>query len=71
MWGSEFFLMLLDGVTGFVVNGTDCTEISARICQLLQDQQLRQSMGDAGRQWIISDWRWQIWASKFAQLLAG
>ena len=62
---------VLDGVTGFVVNGTDCTEISARICQLLQDQQLRQSMGDAGRQWIISDWRWQIWASKFAQLLAG
>jgi len=26
-------------------------------------------MGIAGRQWIIQEWRWEIWSSRFAQLL--
>jgi phosphatidylinositol alpha-1,6-mannosyltransferase len=27
-------------------------------------------MGARGRRWIIDEWRWEIWAKKFAQLLA-
>ncbi len=62
---------VLQGTTGFVVDGKDCKEISARINELLLDDQLRESMGSAGREWIIKEWRWEIWADKFAQLLAG
>ncbi len=62
---------VVEGVTGFVVDGTSCTEISQRVVELLADEKLRQRMGAAGREWITNEWRWQIWASKFAQLLAG
>jgi phosphatidylinositol alpha-1,6-mannosyltransferase len=27
-------------------------------------------MSSAGRAWIEKEWRWQIWASKFSELLA-
>jgi phosphatidylinositol alpha-1,6-mannosyltransferase len=27
-------------------------------------------MGSAGRAWIEKEWRWQIWAGKFSDLLA-
>jgi phosphatidylinositol alpha-1,6-mannosyltransferase len=27
-------------------------------------------MGSAGRAWIEKEWRWQIWAGKFSELLA-
>jgi phosphatidylinositol alpha-1,6-mannosyltransferase len=26
-------------------------------------------MGKRGREWIVQEWRWEIWASRFAQLL--
>ncbi len=62
---------VLEGQTGYVVDGTDCNEIAARTTQLLLDDDLRNAMGTYGRQWIIQEWRWEIWATKFAQLLAG
>ena len=61
---------VLEAITGFVVDGTECKEISARVIELLLDEELRISMGVAGRNWIIKEWRWEIWAAKFAQLLA-
>ena len=62
---------VLEGKTGFVVEGTDCTQIAKRVSELLVNDELRQSMGSAGREWIIKEWRWQIWAKRFAELLAG
>ena len=38
--------------------------------KLLLDEKLRNSMGSAGRAWIEKEWRWQIWAGKFSELLA-
>jgi len=61
---------VIEGVTGFVVNGTNTEEIANRAIQLLLDEKLRISMGSAGRAWIEKEWRWQIWASKFSDLLA-
>ena len=59
-----------EGVTGFVVDGTNTEEIANRAIQLLLDEKLRISMGSAGRAWIEKEWRWQIWAGKFSELLA-
>ena len=62
---------VIQGKTGYVVDGTNSQEISARIVELLLDEELRKNMGDTGRQWIVKDWRWEIWADKFAKVLAG
>ena len=61
---------VIEGVTGFVVDGTNTEEIANRAIQLLLDEKLRNSMGSAGRAWIEKEWRWQIWAGKFSELLA-
>ena len=62
---------VIEGRTGYVVDGTNSQQISERIVELLVDEELRKNMGDAGRQWIVKDWRWEIWAAKFAKVLAG
>ena len=61
---------VIEGVTGFVVDGTNTEEIANRAIQLLLDEKLRISMGSAGRAWIEKEWRWQIWAGKFSELLS-
>ncbi len=47
-----------DGVTGFVVNGRDVTELVDRLSTLLRDPGLRAQMGRAGREWVTRDWQW-------------
>jgi phosphatidylinositol alpha-1,6-mannosyltransferase len=61
---------VIEGVTGFVVDGTSTEQIANRAIQLLRDEKLRRDMGSAGQAWIEKEWRWQIWASKFSELLA-
>jgi phosphatidylinositol alpha-1,6-mannosyltransferase len=61
---------VIEGVTGFVVDGTSTEQIAKRAIELLLDEKLRISMGSAGRAWIEKEWRWQIWAGKFSELLA-
>jgi len=61
---------VIEGVTGFVVDGTNTSQIAKKAVELLINEELRRSMGSAGRAWIEKEWRWQIWASKFSELLA-
>ena len=49
---------VLDGQTGFVVDGRDLDELADRLCLLLRDPGLRARMGQAGREWVLRDWRW-------------
>ena len=60
---------VLAGETGFVVDGTNTLEISEACIELLNNPELSELMGAAGRAWIIENWRWDIWATKFAGLL--
>ena len=62
---------VIEGVTGFVVQGKNCEQISQRAVELLNNPQMSKEMGQAGRDWIIKEWRWEIWAKKFSELLAG
>lgn len=58
-----------DGATGFVVDGNDRDLIAERILQLLADENLRKSFGQAGRKWAQEEWDWSIWSLRFNELL--
>ncbi|NNU28390.1 glycosyltransferase [Isoptericola sediminis] len=47
-----------DGVTGFVVDGTDPGDVAARLLELLQDPARRARMGAAGPAWVEGAWTW-------------
>ena len=61
---------VLIGETGVVVDGTNTHEIAESCIKLLRNPELCEVMGANGRSWIIENWRWEIWASKYAALLA-
>jgi len=60
---------LLEGVTGFAVDGTSADAVARAAITILSNPELAQSMGRAGRDWIIRDWRWELWSAKFNALL--
>jgi phosphatidylinositol alpha-1,6-mannosyltransferase len=60
---------VLAGETGLVVDGTRVNEVASAVIELLSDPERSQRMGLRGREWIVQEWRWEIWASRFAQLL--
>lgn len=60
---------VINGSTGVVVDGTDNHEIASAVISLLSDPARAKEMGKQGRQWIIEDWRWEIWSEKFEELL--
>lgn len=60
---------VVDGVTGIVVDGTNINDIAAAIVRVLSDPAKMKAMGAAGNEWVTSGWSWEIWSSKFAQLL--
>ena len=61
---------VLVGETGVVVDGTKPSEIADACIELLSNPELCALMGANGRTWIIENWRWEIWATKYAALLA-
>jgi phosphatidylinositol alpha-1,6-mannosyltransferase len=61
---------VLVGETGVVVDGTNASEIAEACIELLNNPELCALMGATGRAWIIEYWRWEIWATKYAELLA-
>ena len=60
---------VLAGETGLVVDGTKVNDVASAVVELLSDPMRSQRMGKRGREWIVQEWRWEIWASRFAQLL--
>lgn len=55
--------------TGLVVDGTDNKQIATAAIELLNNVDSSQEMGIAGRQWIIDNWRWEIWSKDFEDVL--
>ena len=60
---------VLEGETGLVVDGTSKLDVAAAVVELLLDPDRSRAMGVRGRQWIIQEWRWEIWSARFAELL--
>ena len=55
--------------TGLVVDGTDNNQIAAAAIELLTNSTESQLMGVTGRQWIVENWRWDIWSKDFESVL--
>ena len=60
---------VIEGKTGFVVDGRDIGAIAAATIALLSDADLAKAMGAAGREWVVKEWSWDIWAKEFAKVL--
>ncbi|MDH2388810.1 glycosyltransferase family 4 protein [Streptomyces sp. HNM0663] len=60
---------VLEGETGWVVRGGAPGEAAERILKLLDDPELRRSMGERGRAWVEEKWRWDLLAEKLRTLL--
>lgn len=60
---------VLEGETGLAVDGTSARDVAEAAEKLLTHPELAQRMGERGRQWIIDEWRWELWASRFSTLL--
>jgi phosphatidylinositol alpha-1,6-mannosyltransferase len=60
---------VLEGETGFVVDGTDVSAVTDKLALLLGDEGLRRRMGAAGRAWVEDRWRWDVLADRLRGLL--
>ena len=60
---------VLEGETGYVVDGRSQNEITRRVVELFQDSSLARRMGQQGRHWVEREWRWDILAGKLRSLL--
>jgi phosphatidyl-myo-inositol dimannoside synthase len=56
--------------TGLVVDGRSVDEIAEAATELLTDRDRAAAMGAAGRDWVTSQWRWDILAARLADLLS-
>jgi phosphatidylinositol alpha-1,6-mannosyltransferase len=59
---------VLEGVTGATVDGRNSSDIARAAIALLDDLGEARAMGARGREWVISNWRWEIWAKEFGKL---
>jgi len=59
---------VLEGETGYSVDGLNATAVAGAINRLLADPELARAMGKRGRQWIIEEWEWRHWSARFNAL---
>jgi len=60
---------VLEGVTGLCVDGTNVNHIAQAVIEIYSDAKRASQMGAAGRNWIVEQWRWEIWSKEFNSLL--
>ncbi|MFV8321130.1 GDP-mannose-dependent alpha-(1-6)-phosphatidylinositol monomannoside mannosyltransferase [Mycobacterium sp. 23] len=57
--------------TGLVVDGNSVEEIGEAVTEVLIDRDRAAAMGAAGREWVRTQWRWDLLAARLAGLLDG
>ncbi len=62
---------VLEGETGYVVDGTSVREVADAVAGLLSDRERARRMGSAGRDWVEREWRWDVLAERLRALLVG
>ena len=60
---------LIEGKTGYLVDGNSIDEIANAAIRILTDPALRREMGTFGNKWVNDEWNWQIWSDRFNQIL--
>ncbi|MFZ0322904.1 MAG: glycosyltransferase family 4 protein [Actinomycetes bacterium] len=62
---------VLDGETGFVVDGRSDPQVQRSVVALLTDSQLASQMSERGGEWVREAWAWPKRAQELAELLGG
>ncbi len=62
---------VLEGETGFVVDGRSPEQVADRLIRLLGDAGLRERMGRRGREWVLAQWGWDDAAARLRAMLDG
>jgi phosphatidyl-myo-inositol dimannoside synthase len=60
---------VLPGETGYVVPGRDVAALSGRLIELVADPSGAASMGEKGIAFVDREWRWDLVARRFAELV--
>jgi phosphatidyl-myo-inositol dimannoside synthase len=60
---------VLEGQTGYVVDGRSVDAVADRVSTLLGDEELCRRMGAAGRAWVTDKWQWSTIAARLHSLL--
>ncbi|GAA4093859.1 glycosyltransferase family 4 protein [Actinomadura miaoliensis] len=61
---------VLDGETGVVVQGRSVPAVAAALAGLLRDPGKAREMGQRGRAWVESEWRWEVQAARLDALIS-
>lgn len=61
---------VLDGETGYVVDGRSVAAVTDAVAGLLADPDRARSLGQRGRAWVEREWRWDLLAGRLRGLLA-
>ena len=62
---------VVEGETGYVVDGRSVDEVASTVTALSTDNRLRQEMGDQGREWVGRAWSWTGASATARRLLFG
>ncbi|KQU02624.1 alpha-(1-2)-phosphatidylinositol mannosyltransferase [Rhodococcus sp. Leaf7] len=60
---------VVEGETGLTVDGRDVDDIASAIVTVLSDRDRAAAMGAAGREFVSTQWRWDVLAARLAGLL--
>lgn len=60
---------VIDGETGFVVNGRNISQLADALVRLLSDSELAERMGRAGRNHVCSRWTWDVMGARLFKIL--
>lgn len=62
---------VLDGETGYVVDGRNEAQVAERVIELLSNPALAARLGQRGREWVEQQWTWPIVSRRLTDLLDG
>jgi len=62
---------VLDGQTGYVVDGRSPSAVAGRVVELLTDPERAAAMGEKGRAWALAEWRGDLVAERLEAILTG
>lgn len=61
---------VIDGETGYIVDGTRVEDITRRIVELIRESDKASAMGERGRKWMHEKWTWEKLAQPLLEILS-
>lgn len=61
---------VIDGETGYVVDGTNGDDIARNLIDLISDPDKAKAMGERGRKWVRKSWTWHNLAQPLLEMLS-